>query len=173
MPSQFKKTELEKRDLADYGFARARDLAFDAVYSLWLRREAEGMKKKDIANVLDRDPGWVSRSLRGPGNWTMRTLGELTAALDGELEIVVRGIEDPISPAPNFHAYADYPKAVIADRPSQTTAEVSATAEPAPAKSAATALTSEKRSGGDSPLFLHSIARPEKSAETRTSRLVE
>ena len=57
------------------------DLAFDAVSNLWRRRQSEGMKKKDIAEALGRDPAWVSRSLSGPGNWTLTTFGELTPRL--------------------------------------------------------------------------------------------
>ena len=98
----------ERRDRSDYGFARARDLAFDAVQALWRRRSAAGMKQTDIARALGHDPAWVSRNLRGPGNWTLRTFGELVEALDGEIEIQVCGLEDPISPRPNFHAYAGY-----------------------------------------------------------------
>lgn len=100
--------ELAPRELADYGFARARDLAFDAVKELWSKRRAEGMKQIDLATKLGRDPGWVSRALRGPGNWTMRTFGELVAAMDGEIEIEIFALEEPPAERPNFDAYAEY-----------------------------------------------------------------
>jgi hypothetical protein len=96
------------RDRADYGFARARDLAFDAVQSLWRRRRSQGMKQIDIARALDREPAWVNRSLRGPGNWTLRTFGELVEALNGEIDISVHALEDPLPTAVNYHAYAGY-----------------------------------------------------------------
>jgi len=90
---------------SDYGFARARDLAFDAVLTLWRKRSAGGMTQSDLANRLGRDPGWVSRKISGPGNWTLRTLGAFVEALDGELEIVATPLEQPLVPRPNFDAY--------------------------------------------------------------------
>ena len=77
MPSQSLKPTPEQRYRREYGFARARDVAFDAVQMLWRRRRAEGMKQTDIANALGHDPAWVNRNLRGPGNWTLKTIGEL------------------------------------------------------------------------------------------------
>ena len=100
-------------DVADYGFARARDIAFDAVQSLWRRRKQAGMKQIDIAHTINRNPTWVNRSLRGPANWTLRTLGELVQGMNGELEITVHGLEDAPFARPNFDAYADYEPAAI------------------------------------------------------------
>lgn len=68
--------------------------AHHAVYALWLRRHAEGMSKKDLADRLERDPAWVSRALAGPKNWTLRTLGELARALGADVEIRITAIED-------------------------------------------------------------------------------
>jgi hypothetical protein len=91
--------------LGDYGFARARDIAFDAVLSLWEKRRKEGMKQSDLAVALNRDPGWISNQLRGPGNWTLRTFGELVEAMNGEVEIKVSGKEEPYAMKSNFDAY--------------------------------------------------------------------
>lgn len=102
------RNEMQPRDLADYGFARARSLAFDAVKDLWKKRRAEGMKQIDLAESLNRDPGWVSRALKGPGNWTMRTFGELVAAMHGEIEIIIHPLEQPVSDQANYHAYSEY-----------------------------------------------------------------
>ena len=99
---------LAPRELADYGFARARDLAFDAISKLWQRRQQEGMKQKDIVQAIGRDAGWVSRNLRGPGNWTLRTIGELAEALNGELEIVIHAKDDPLQRPSNYSAYVGY-----------------------------------------------------------------
>jgi hypothetical protein len=108
MNSKSDLNEMTPHDLADYGFARARDVAFDAVKELWKRRRSEGMKQIDLANILKRDPGWISKALRGPGNWTMRTFGELVAGMGGEIEIAIHAIEDPLPERPNYHAYAGY-----------------------------------------------------------------
>jgi hypothetical protein len=95
-------------DRGDFGFARARDIAFDAVLELWRKRRDSGMKQSDIARILNRDAGWVSRQLRGPGNWTLRTLGELVEAMDGEVTIHAVPIEEEATERRNHDAYAGY-----------------------------------------------------------------
>jgi transcriptional regulator with XRE-family HTH domain len=93
---------------ASYGVARAKTIAFTAVHDLWRRRKSEGKSQAELAQVLNKDEGWLSKNLRGPGNWTIKTLGELVEALDGELEIVVHGLEDSTWSQANEHAYAGY-----------------------------------------------------------------
>jgi hypothetical protein len=95
-------------DRGDYGYARIRDLAFDAVLALWRKRKAQGMKQGDVAAILNRNPGWVSKQFRGPSNWTLRTIGELIEALDGEVEIIVRPLEEPDEDRRNSDAYSGY-----------------------------------------------------------------
>lgn len=117
---------MNERDRANYGFARVRDAAFDAVLSLWRRRQSEGWKQADLVHILNRDRSWVSRNLRGPGNWTLRTFGELVEALDGEAEIIVHALEDPLEPARNFDAYTGYSQRSHAAAPNwEPTAESS------------------------------------------------
>lgn len=101
-------TFLTPDELGEYGHQRIKFLVFDAVQKLWHRREEEGLKQKDLAERIGRDPAWVSKNLRGPANWTLRTLGEFVQGLDGELELSVHAMEDPIAPRPNYHAYAEY-----------------------------------------------------------------
>ncbi len=96
------------RDRADYGFARLRDQVFDAVTALWRRRKAEGLTQKELAVRIGRDPAWVSRSLTAPGNWTLRTAGELIQALEGEAEIDVTALGDQPERRANDDAYAGY-----------------------------------------------------------------
>ena len=119
-----KRRRRKHRDRADYGFARVRDIAFDAVQSLWRRRRSEGMKQVDIARSLEREPAWVNRSLRGPGNWTLRTFGEMVEALNGEIEITVHAMEDPLplqDPLGISHLSAAYPALQVANLPMGTT----------------------------------------------------
>jgi hypothetical protein len=87
---------MSAEELATYGFARVRDIAFDAVQSLWRRRQAEGMTQAQLAETIGKDAGWVSRNLRGPGNWTARTVGAFVVGLNGEIEITVHALEDPL-----------------------------------------------------------------------------
>jgi hypothetical protein len=108
MTSRSELRPLSQRERGDYGFARVRDQAFDAVQALWRRRQAEGMRQKDIAAFLGRKPAWVSRNLSAPGNWTLRTFGEFMQALGGEAEITAHAVEDAIGATSNHDAYDEY-----------------------------------------------------------------
>jgi transcriptional regulator with XRE-family HTH domain len=113
---------LSPKERRDFGFARVRDAAFDAVVSLWARRQEQGMTQIDLANALGSDPGWVSKNLRGPGNWTLRTFGAFVEALQGEARITIRPLEDPLGILSNFHAYVGYeqPGAMTVAQPDST-----------------------------------------------------
>jgi transcriptional regulator with XRE-family HTH domain len=113
---------MSHRDALIYGVERARSIAFDAVYKLWLRREAEGMTQADLARAIGRDEAWVSRTLSGPGNWTIKTIGTLVQGLNGELEITVHAMEDPVPDAgPDaYERYLGKP-----ERPAEATADAS------------------------------------------------
>jgi hypothetical protein len=100
------RSKKKRSEIEDYGFARVRDVAFDAVMDLWRKRQNDGVTQKDIAERLDKDPAWVSRQLKGPGNWTLRTFGALVEALEGEAEITVYPIEIPAGDGQNYDAYA-------------------------------------------------------------------
>jgi transcriptional regulator with XRE-family HTH domain len=108
MTSQSKQIAMTSDQRADYGFGRVRDAAYDAVMELWRRRKAEGMTQSQLAEALGGDTGWLSRNLRGPGNWTLRTVGRFVEALNGEVELKVHGLEDPLATPPNYHAYVGY-----------------------------------------------------------------
>jgi hypothetical protein len=95
-------------EMRAYVVERARSLAFDAVYALWQQRYSEGQLQNEIAKKLEKNESWVSRTLKGPANWTIGTLAELTYALDGDLQIIVRPSEDIPFDGQNYHAYAEY-----------------------------------------------------------------
>jgi len=99
---------LKGRDRENFGIARVRDLAYDAVQELWQRRKAEGWNQVQLATNIGRDSGWLSRYLQGPGNWTLRTFGALVEGLDGVVEIRVRPAEDIKPSIENRGPYSDY-----------------------------------------------------------------
>jgi hypothetical protein len=66
------------------------------------------MTQTDVIRAIGRDRAWVSRNLRAPGNWTLRTLGELAEALNGELEIFLHAKEDAPDHPSNYSAYVGY-----------------------------------------------------------------
>jgi hypothetical protein len=105
----FAYSDLTPRELEAFGFARARDVAFNAVRELWKRRRGQGMTQKDLAAKIGRDPAWVSRKLQGPGNWTLRTIGAFVVALNGEIEIKIHDLEELSNDRPNYSgAYEEY-----------------------------------------------------------------
>ena len=99
---------LKGQDLVEYGAARIRNEAFEQVRLLWERRKQEGWIQKGVAEKIGRDPAWVSRSLSAPGNWTLRTIGAFTQALNGEVEIKIVAVEDAVDIPSNFDAYEGY-----------------------------------------------------------------
>lgn len=108
MTSQFSfQLSAEGSARLDYGAARARDLAFIAVLDLWRKRRDAGMTQNQLAERLGRNKGWLSKKLSGPANWTLSTLGHMVEALDGELEIVVRDLNEPMDRPKNYDAYTD------------------------------------------------------------------
>jgi transcriptional regulator with XRE-family HTH domain len=84
-------------DRAVFGYGRVRNAAYEAVQALWRRRKSEGLTQLQLGERIGRDPARVSKYLRGPGNWTLRTFGELVEALDGEAEIIIHAIRRPSS----------------------------------------------------------------------------
>jgi hypothetical protein len=108
MTSPSNPSGMTSKQRADYGFARVRDSAYEAVMDLWRRRAGEGLTQVQLAADLGADEGWLSRNLKGPGNWTLRTVGRFVEALNGEIEISVHGLEDRLPNPPNFHAYVGY-----------------------------------------------------------------
>jgi len=107
--------------LAGFGFARARDKAFAAIRRLWTVRQSQGMTQADLAQRLGKDPAWVCRKLSGPTNWTLRTLGDLADALDGEVEIQIVDLKAGRS-ADNYDAYGEHepPRARMSSQVNET-----------------------------------------------------
>lgn len=99
---------LEKGELGDYGVARVKEIAFDAVMQLWRRRMAEGLTQKDLALSINRDHTAVCRNFRGPANWTFKTFGELVQGLGGDVRIYVDALEDDFPERSNYDAYTEF-----------------------------------------------------------------
>jgi transcriptional regulator with XRE-family HTH domain len=108
MSSLFDAAPLTTKQRATFGVTRVKLLAFSAINDLWLRRKREGRTQADLAASLGKDEGWLSKNLKGPGNWTIRTIGEIVEALDGDIEIIVRAAEDVNCDQKNSDAYSGY-----------------------------------------------------------------
>jgi transcriptional regulator with XRE-family HTH domain len=105
----FSDKDLTAQELERFGTARARDAAYDAVMTLWRDRKSKGLTQKLLAEKIGRDRGWVSRYLRGPGNWTLKTLGAFAQGLDAEVEISIVPLEKSRNADSNSDAYSGYP----------------------------------------------------------------
>lgn len=125
MTSQLQLKALEKSELADYGLAQVRDAAFEAFLRMWRYRQAEGWTQKRLAQNIGRDKATISKYLRGPANWTMRTLGELVQGLEADVRIIIEPLEQPQSDGLNSDAYDEFDwdasKIKQIPRPSQVT----------------------------------------------------
>lgn len=100
--------EFSPKENASYGEEQAKGAAHRAVRKLFDRRILEGKNQEKIAESIGKDPAWLSRVIKGPANWTLKTLGALTVALDGDLTIDVRAVEDCRDRAlSNYDAYKD------------------------------------------------------------------
>jgi hypothetical protein len=66
------------------------------------------MSQIKLAEAIGRDRGWVSRNLSAPGNWTLRTFGELIQGLGGEPVISVHALEDVADEHCQSMAYEGY-----------------------------------------------------------------
>jgi transcriptional regulator with XRE-family HTH domain len=99
---------LSGRALEEYGAARIRNEAFDQIRILWERRKVEGWTQKRLADAIGRDPGWVSRNLSAPGNWTVRTIGAFTQGLSAEATVIISPLEDAVDNPSNYDAYDEY-----------------------------------------------------------------
>jgi len=60
---------------------RFRDRLYEAVVSEFLKREASGLTKADVARRIGRRPEQITRWLGAPGNWTLETVSDLLLAI--------------------------------------------------------------------------------------------
>lgn len=98
--------EFSPKENASYGEELAKSAAHLAVRELWARRLRDGVTQEQIAASIGKDPAWLSRTMKGPANWTLKSLGALVVALDGKLNIQVEAVEDDTSiTTANFNAY--------------------------------------------------------------------
>lgn len=110
MTSPLSLDRLEGADAGSYGVELVRNAAFDAIIRLWRKRQSQGLTQKILAAKTGSQPATVSRNLRGPGNWTLRTFGEMLCALDGSVRIDVYPNDEPVRDLTNSSAYDGYGK---------------------------------------------------------------
>lgn len=87
-------TETEKA----YGRTGTRLQVAAAVWTLWDRlRKEQGLDQQWLADRMGKSKSRVSRLLKGPGNWTLDTVGDLLEAMQGRLTCVEAHTYDEIA----------------------------------------------------------------------------
>ena len=84
-----KSTSSKKISSKDIFFFRQRlkNKIFQSVLSHFAGLAKEkNLAKKDIANLLDKDPSQITRWFSGPNNWTLDTISDLLLAMEAELK---------------------------------------------------------------------------------------
>ena len=86
MKSSTKNAHKSARDIAYYT-QRYRNRVFSKLVS-WVADYAARNKltRKDVADILNKDPAQITRWLKHPGNLTLDTIAELALAFDAEPE---------------------------------------------------------------------------------------
>jgi hypothetical protein len=84
------------------------------------RAERDGLTKKDIAEILGKDPAQITRLLSGPGNWEQDTTSDLLYAMGGEIEYAVRDLRDlgPRNSQPAMVTLVEHQERLMAGAPS-------------------------------------------------------
>lgn len=81
-----------------YGRAITRVQVASAIWALWDRmRQEQGVDQQWLADRMGKDKSWASRLLKGPGNWTLDTVGEILEAMGGRLTLVEAHTYDEIA----------------------------------------------------------------------------
>jgi transcriptional regulator with XRE-family HTH domain len=66
---------------------RREQLILDVTAALYEQMEAQGLKKADLARRLEKSPAFVTHLLAGDRNLTLKTIADLTDALNGSLKV--------------------------------------------------------------------------------------
>lgn len=86
MDGTSKTSRKSARDIA-YFAQRYRNRVYSKLVSFIAEQcEARGLSQKDIAHILGKDPGLISRWLSQPSNLTLDTVSQLALAFDAEPE---------------------------------------------------------------------------------------
>ena len=54
----------------------------------------QGLTKKDLATLLNKDPAQITRWFSGPKNWTLDTISDLLLAMDAEIKHDIVSLHD-------------------------------------------------------------------------------
>ena len=84
--------EIKKPSKREYVYFRQRqkDKVFQSVIAYFAKQaEEQGLAKKDLARLLEKDPAQITRWFKGPGNWELDTISDLLLAMGAEMEFEI------------------------------------------------------------------------------------
>lgn len=91
------------RNRIAYFRQRQRNHVYEAIVkALEEAAHTRGIKRKDIAKTLGKEPSQISRWLSGPANWGLDTISDLLLAVDAELNVHVCPFEEKVKSRPNY-----------------------------------------------------------------------
>jgi len=74
---------------------RLKNKIFQSILAYFADVAKEGkLTKKDMANLLGKDPAQITRWFSGPNNWTLDTISDLLLAMDAELKHDIVSLHD-------------------------------------------------------------------------------
>jgi hypothetical protein len=87
MPPSLDTSKFDENEREFLGLTLERQI-FGALYSaVQDRKDCLGLTRAEFGRRIGRDKTGVSKLLRGPGNWTIRTISDFANALDLDVEI--------------------------------------------------------------------------------------
>ena len=84
---------LSKKDIFYYRKRLQNNIYHDVIERFYELAQKEGLSKRRIAELLDKDAGQINRLFKKPGNWTLETISDLLIAMRAELTHGVIPIE--------------------------------------------------------------------------------
>lgn len=92
---------LEMHPLSDreifYFRQRQKNRFFQSIVAHFAEQaEENGLTKRHIASLLDKDPAQITRWLSAPGNLTLDTISDLLLAMNAELDARIVPFDDKI-----------------------------------------------------------------------------
>ncbi len=103
MDGTLNKKKLPSKDIFFFR-QRLKNKIFQSVLSHFADLAKEkNLAKKDIANLLNKDPSQITRWFAGPNNWTLDTISDLLLAMDAELKHEIVSLHEDRQYATNIN----------------------------------------------------------------------
>ena len=94
MENTLKTKQPTKRDYL-YFRQRQKNKVFQSVIAYFAKvAEEQGLTKKELACLLEKDPSQITRWFKGPGNWELDTISDLLLAMNAEMDFKITSLNN-------------------------------------------------------------------------------